>query len=184
MLPDGANNWWANFGRALRYEEMVVADLHAHVEATFPVRRNSPWAIGGLSMGGFGALRIGLKHPQRYCSIFAHSSRIPHQADEFVWSDARWSESFQRELRNDLDCFRLAEEIDPAVLPRLSFDCGTADFLLEDNRRFHAFLEEKGVRHDYAEYPGAHTWDYWDRHVQTALKQHCEALGIEPVARE
>jgi len=50
--------------------------------------------------------------------------------------------------------------------------------LIDSNRRFHAHLERLGLAHTYAEYPGAHTWDYWDTHVQEAIAQHCQVLGI------
>jgi S-formylglutathione hydrolase FrmB len=181
VLPDGANSWWSNFGQSLRYEDFVVQDLWAHVQATLPARPHSRWAIGGLSMGGFGAIRLGLKHPDKYCSIAAHSSRIPSQNSRFVWSEPRWSRAFQAELKADLDCYRWARQVDRAKLPRLGFDCGTEDGLLEGNRKFHAYLQEIDLPHSYAEHPGGHTWDYWDRQVQTALRQHAEALGIQPV---
>jgi enterochelin esterase-like enzyme len=59
-------------------------------------------------------------------------------------------------------------------MPRLAFDCGTDDHLLDQNRRFHAFLDARGIRHTYREHPGGHTWEYWDAHVQEALKQHMD----------
>ena len=181
VLPDGANCWWSNFGRALNFEDMVVNDIWDYVHAMFPLRAGNRWAIGGLSMGGYGAIRLGLKHPLKFCSIFAHSSRIPVPDGDFIWSDPRWSESFQQALRADLDCYRWAKEIERRLLPRLGFDCGTEDFLIEDNRQFHAFLEQIALPHTYAEYPGEHTWDYWDTHIRTALQQHADVLGIKHV---
>ncbi len=181
VLPDGQNGWWSNFGRGRMFEDMVAVDIRNYVLTMFPTRQGNRWAIGGLSMGGFGAIRLGLKHPGKFCSIFAHSSKIAAPEDEFVWSDPRWSQTLQDELRTDLDCYRWANEADRQILPRLSFDCGTEDFLLEDNRRFHAYLEQIDLPHTYTEYPGEHTWDYWDTHIQTALRQHADVLGIKPV---
>ena len=66
--------------------------------------------------------------------------------------------------------------------PTLGFDCGVEDELLQHNRRFHAYLTKLKLPHDYQEHAGAHTWRYWDEHVQAALRQHAEALGIQPVA--
>jgi S-formylglutathione hydrolase FrmB len=180
VLPDGANSLWANLHSTLRYEDFVVQDLWEHINATFPVRKDSPWAIGGLSMGGYGAIHLGLKYPEKYCSIYAHSSVIPTY-DELLTSWMEQLTFITPERATDLDCYHLAEEIEPAKLPRLSFDCGTEDGLLEHNQRFHAHLQELGLAHSYAEYPGAHTWDYWDLHVQEALRQHAEVLNIQPV---
>ena len=80
-------------------------------------------------------------------------------------------------MKIDLSCYHWAEQLDRSKMPRLSFDCGTEDFLLEENRAFHTFLESIDLPHHYAEHPGAHTWEYWDAHVVTALAQHAEVLG-------
>ena len=63
-------------------------------------------------------------------------------------------------------------------LPEMLLDCGTEDFLIEDNRAFHAKLTDAKVPHIYREFPGAHTWDYWDLHVQEALLFHAKNLGL------
>jgi S-formylglutathione hydrolase FrmB len=178
VLPDGRNGYWGNLHPHLRYEDLVVKDLWEHLHAFFPVKP-ARWAIGGLSMGGYGALRLGLKHPDKFCSIFAHSSVIPaYEELEGEWR--KGSLIYETTSAQDLDCFHWAEQLDRAKAPRLSFDCGVDDELIEHNRRFHAHLEKLKLPHGYAEYPGGHTWDYWDRHVQTALRQHCEVLRISP----
>ncbi len=186
VLPSGGNFWWSNFrtapaaGRpgpafALDYEDYLMADLWPHIQANFPVRPAARWAIGGLSMGGFGAIRLGLKYPAHFCSIFAHSSVLPSAADL-----ADWLPVLAPEARADMDPYRWADARTADDLPRLGFDCGLDDYLLPQNRRFHAHLESRGLPHTYAEHPGAHTWDYWDLHVQQALIQHCQVLGLTP----
>jgi putative tributyrin esterase len=169
VLPDGAQSRWANGGTPFtRYEDFLVDELAAHVARTFHIV-DGPWAIGGNSMGGFGAVRLGLKYPQRFCSVWAHSPG-------FVTADAlpehwHWSGDAQ-----DLDCFALARDVDPAALPTITFDCGRDDHLLEQNRRFHTFLDEHGITHVYHERSGGHNWDYWDAHLPEALTQHVAVL--------
>jgi putative tributyrin esterase len=188
VMPSGGNFWWSNLhlgpgsGGAgpefnLRYEDYLVHDLREHVQSTFPARKDAKWAIGGLSMGGYGAIRLGLKHPDRFCSIYGHSSAIPNQ--EEILQRIPTSD---RDALADMDCYHWAKQRTPADLPRLSFDCGTDDFLLKQNRRFHAHLEQLSLPHTYKEYPGGHTWDYWDTHIGEALAQHCDVLGIAPKA--
>ena len=63
-------------------------------------------------------------------------------------------------------------------MPKLRIDCGADDFLIEHNREFHAHLNKLKVPHEYAEFPGAHTWDYWDLHIREALAFHARALGL------
>src|SRR5262249_51878834 len=79
----------------------------------------------------------------------------------------------------ELDVFALAERAAASgAAPRLGFDCGVDDQLVVDNRRFHAHLDRIGLRHQYAEHPGGHTWSYWDDHVREALAQHAELFGV------
>src|SRR5262245_4365758 len=72
VMPSGLNFWWSNLypEQGVRYEDLLVQDLWTHVQATYPARPDSRWAIGGLSMGGFGAIRLGLKYPEKFCSIY------------------------------------------------------------------------------------------------------------------
>ena len=76
------------------------------------------------------------------------------------------------------DLFALASALKKSERPKLRVDCGVEDFLIEPNRAFHSHLEALGYKHEYAEYPGAHTWDYWDEHVQEAIAFHRKSLGF------
>ena len=171
VLPDGPQSRWANGGAPFsHYETFLMEDLAEHVRRTFHAT-SGPWAIGGNSMGGFGAMRLALKYPQRFASVWAHSGVYP--SAETVPAHWYWSG-----LADDLDCYRLAAQCDPATLPRLAFDCGRDDHLLDSNRRFHDWLAERHIPHTYTEHPGGHSWSYWDRQVQEALKQHREVLQL------
>jgi putative tributyrin esterase len=167
LLPDGAQSRWANGGPPFSaYEDFLIEELSQHVQHIFPAT-SGKWAIGGNSMGGFGAVRLGLKYPQRFFSIWSHSGGFPTAdtlADHWYWSGNP----------HDLDCYALVDQLDPQMMPRLTFDCGTDDHLLDANRHFHAFLTEHSIPHTYHEHPGGHTWDYWDTHVREALTQHMD----------
>ncbi len=169
VLPDGAQTRWANGGTPFtRYEDFLMEDLAAHVIHSFPAS-SGKWAIGGNSMGGFGAVRLGLRYPHRFFSIWSHSGGFPdaeNLPDHWYWSGSA----------DDLDCYKLADRLDPQTMPRLSFDCGIKDHLLDSNRRFHNFLDTRGIPHTYQEHTGEHNWDYWDRHVREALEQHTAEL--------
>lgn len=153
VLPSGENSYYVD-----AFERMIVDDLAVHVGRTFRVRDGRA-AIGGLSMGGYGAIRLGLKHPDRYASIFAHSSRLPVSGDDY-------------------DVEVIAAGLDRATMPALAFDCGVDDHLIDDSRRFHARLDALGLPHRYFEHAGAHTWDYWDRHLGDAIAHHRRVLGF------
>ena len=72
---------------------------------------------------------------------------------------------------------RSPQRFDRALLPALRLDCGLEDGLLEENRAFHHHLAQLGIPHEYAEFPGAHEWDYWDLHVREALAFHTAYLA-------
>src|SRR5262249_54353246 len=122
VLPSGENSYYVDTpGRA--FEQLIVHDLPAHVAHTFGVRDGKA-AIGGLSMGGYGAIRLGLKHPDRYGSIFAHSSRLPSRAE---LPQLEWTRGLHGAELDELDVEQLAARLDRATMPELVFDCGTED---------------------------------------------------------
>jgi S-formylglutathione hydrolase FrmB len=171
VLPDGGTSFYLNLNPLAHYEDFLMQDLWGHVNATFRVRPG-PWAVGGLSMGGYGALRLGMKYPERFASVWAHSSAFlpPDMLSAFCGVPFDVA---------DADIYGLAAEFArrDGARPVISFDCGTEDHLLEANRSMHQHLDALGVVHGYSEHPGAHTWDYWDEHVQSALRQHASILG-------
>lgn len=177
VFPDtgtGAYLNWIGHDRVGKrmYEDLIMTDITAHLQRHFNVT-DGPWAIGGLSMGGYGSMRLGLKYADRFASIWSHSSK-------FEWDGLAESGQFVDAEDTDVR-FHARAVAARSNQPVITFDCGTEDDLLEENRRFDQFLAEIGLTHTYNEHPGAHTWDYWDLHVRSALEQHARVLGIEPV---
>ena len=178
IMPDVERSFCINTAGSQRFEDYLVQDLISWVEHAFPVkpgRENR--VVGGLSMGGYGSMLLGLKHPDLFCSVGAHSSAFAaHRYESLV-------EAFGppgSPVRAEYDLFQLAEQAAPAQIPALFIDCGIDDFLIDDNREFHAYLERLGITHVYREHPGNHTWEYWDRHIRESLAHHCGVLGIHP----
>jgi len=184
-MPDGEHSFYTDEREGLPFETHVVEEVVGFTERFFPViAERRARCIGGLSMGGFGSMKLALKRPEMFCSVVSHSGLF----------DVRWlvhREERGRERNDEAirvfgpdpaggpdDILKLAEEIDRAMLPAIRFDCGLDDGLLEENRKFHAHLEKLGIPHEYEEFPGAHNWAYWDEHIQEALKFHAAALGI------
>ena len=65
----------------------------------------------------------------------------------------------------------------------MRIDCGASDFLLDQNRKFHAHLESLHIPHEYEEFPGVHEWDYWDAHIREALAFHAKNLKLPAVKK-
>lgn len=176
-MPDGASSGYLNWTAAgrlsrQRYEDLIMIDMCDHLKRHFNVT-DGPWAIGGLSMVGYGAMRLGLKYPQRFASIRAHSSA-------FHMSDRVPPELVEEGVIEEANVYHQAERLVASGLtpPVISFDCGVDDELIQSNRDFAAHLRRLGIDHHYAEHPGGHTWDYWNEHVQSALAQHARVFGL------
>lgn len=125
----------------------------------------SPRLVAGLSMGGFGALRLAGKYRQRITAAAAlsavtHASQLASLIEE---STADWSSM-------PADRSVLAALLGaPGALPPLRIDCGFEDGLLDANRALHEALQQASVRHLYAESPGGHDWPYWTRTLEHTL---------------
>ena len=147
-------------------ETWVVEEV---VEAvTLAVPHAAPVAgvcLGGLSMGGYGALRLGARHPGRFRALSAHSSLTAlDQLRGLVAVDLPDAGTLEELLK------------DATGLPPFRFDCGTDDGFLDANRRLHQALQDAGIDHVYEEFPGGHDWAYWSLHVEESLTFFASAL--------
>jgi len=150
------------------YERWIVEEVPAAAAlADDRVTAASPLTIAGLSMGGFGALRLGAKYPDRFRGISAHSA---------VTTLGRLAEATGDRL-DGLPGFGQPDgaalhwlEVNAERLPPLRFDCGTDDHLLPGNRALHAALDARGIEHQYEEFAGAHDWLYWRLHLADSLR--------------
>jgi putative tributyrin esterase len=142
----------------------VVADMHGVGDR--------PVGIGGLSMGGYGALRLAGRHPDRFVAASGHSSVTR-------WAELRLFESMTPPA-DEIDDPDLADVLARAApdLPPIRFDCGVDDLLIESNRTLHDALSAAGVDHEYVEHPGGHEWPYWQRHLPATLHHVARAAGV------
>lgn len=192
VCPEGEYSCYVNGANGERWEDYIVTDLPAHIEATERARtEQSGRAIAGLSMGGLGAFNDGMRHSDRYCAIASHSGAFGLLA--WAGTNAHDDPQFRAVLgppnsptRQEYDPQRIIEQ---AVrmhgadgLPMLAIDCGLADYpdLLASNRALHRTMTRLGVHHFYREQSGGHDWMYWDREVRFTLQFVAAAMGIMP----
>jgi len=154
-------------------ETWIVDDVPQLVREVVPsVSTNSPKLIGGLSMGGFGAARLGAKYGSRFRGISIHSAvtGIEHFV-EFVEEPV--AETSLAPNEHDL---LTVIEANRRQLPPFRFDCGVDDPLVVHNRRLHQGLDAAEIPHRYLEFPGSHDWAYWEAHVEDTLAFFAELL--------
>jgi len=171
VMPDGHRNFYVNDPRpgGMAYEDHIVRDVRGFVERTFPVVRSRRGrAIAGLSMGGYGAMMLGLKHAGLFSVISAHSGAfgLLHMGDR----RPQFADLLASLSKTKYDCASLARALKRSGRKvAIRFDCGTDDGLIDRNRALHAQMEKVHLAHEYAEYPGGHNWAYWDEHIRETL---------------
>ncbi len=149
------------------FEHWIVEDVPAAIRENIPlVSEHSPLFISGLSMGGFGALRLGAKYGSKFKGVSAHSAITDvAQMSLFVEEHPSHYQSEDQAARSVWASIQAY----PEHLPPLRFDCGTADQLISYNRSLHQQLEIAGISHIYEEFAGGHEWTYWQQHIRETL---------------
>ncbi len=176
VMPDGGRGWYTDAVGSPRsqYETFLTRDLVGFIDNTFQtVRGREGRFITGFSMGGYGAMKLALKHPDLYAGIASHAGALDITGETGSGDDDR-----RRELQlvfgaspkgGKDDCFAVASALSVDQFPAIRIDCGIEDFLLGHNRKFHAHLTSLGVPHEYVEPTGGHDWPYVDTHIQNTL---------------
>jgi putative tributyrin esterase len=138
--------------------------------------------VAGLSMGGYGAFKMALTHPDRFAAAASLSGALDLNEVVRVKKNEPDNKAWIEEMRTvfgDLskvsgsrnDLFALAKKAArAAVKPRLYLCCGTEDVLYADNIRFRDFAGKLPLDLTYEEGPGEHNWAYWDKMIQNVLR--------------
>lgn len=189
FMPAGENHFYVDDeDKGELYGEYVGNELVEFTRKMFPISHHQDDTfIGGLSMGGYGAIRNGLKYAHHFGRIIGLSSallpyRIANAAPDYHDEVAGYK--YFKRVFGDLDCL-LGSDKDPEALvmrlktmgsaiPHIYMACGTEDFLLDVNRSFHDFLTREQITHTYCESTGLHDWNFWNEYIGKALEWSIE----------
>lgn len=187
IMPSGENSFYLDRkGTGNLYETYIAEELPAYIKKTFHLSHNreNVW-IGGLSMGGYGALRLGLKYCEQYGAVFGLSSALiirdlseMSKENPLVQSMADYDYYLQI-FGSPEDI--LTRDVNPEWLvkrnqrenrkfPRIFMACGTEDILIKQNRQFRDFLQEQNVAVTYHESRGIHNWKFWNEYLEPAVQ--------------
>jgi putative tributyrin esterase len=174
VMPNVHRSFYTNMRSGYRYWDFVSKELLEKARSFFPlsIAREDNF-VAGLSMGGYGALKLALTLPER----FAAAASLSGVTDVAEWRGDR-SEDFdlifgpdgpQRGSVHDL--FQLATSLagSDRPKPRLFQCCGTEDFLYAQNTRFRDAVQQLGFDYIYEEEAGDHSWSYWDKMIARTL---------------
>jgi putative tributyrin esterase len=200
VMPEGNDGWYTDSADVAtnKYESYFLKELIPDVEKRYrTIQTRYGRGIAGLSMGGYGALKFGLKTPD----TFAFAGSLSGTLDV-----AAWTEDYLKNLksirdsvskvfgplgsltRQNNDLFEIVRGISPsrtANLPYFYLDTGTEDFFASNSQQFVLLLREKKIPHEYRELPGEHNWAYWDQQVPGVLQLAAQKMRLpRAVSRE
>ncbi len=186
IMPEGNDGWYTDSATVAndKYESYIVQELIPEIDKNYrTLADRNHRAIAGLSMGGYGSLKFGLKFPEKFVVVGSFSGALGAAS----WSDKTLGNAWKAltdsimsvygadgsQTRKDNDIYKMVREISPEkvkTLPYIYLDCGTEDGLISQNRDFSALLVEKKVPHEFRELPGKHDWVFWDSQIQEFLR--------------
>lgn len=189
VMPGVDRSFYLNMASGPRYGDYISEEIPRVARALLPLSEDPAHTyVAGLSMGGYGAFKLALDHPERYAAACSLSGAVDMGLRAPLLAADGLGEEMTR-VFGDLasvrggphDLLHLAAGCRQAgrAVPRLLQLCGTEDFLYPDNQAFRHQALALGLPLTYREGPGTHEWGYWDKHLPAVLDWF---LGREPAA--
>lgn len=190
VTPDGDTSFYINSRDGHeRYEDFLVREFIPFIERNYRIKsERKDRGIGGVSMGGYGALHLAFRYPQLFTSVSANSAALMEKLPDVRFADPRHSP-----LLRVLGAFGSPpdaaywERNNPFTLVRTArlaglkiyFDCGTEDdYGFEDGaQKLDELLNSLHIPHEFHLYPGGHNAIYFAQHMPAALEFHSRAFG-------
>ena len=170
VMPCGGRSFYCNMQNGMAYYTYIAKELPRRIQEFFRVsHKREDTYIAGLSMGGYGALKIALKESDNFCAAAALSPCCDLKAAGF--EGILQSIFGKPELPEDENvCFLAKQQENNPNKPRLYVAMGTEDFLYENIQPFRKQLTNSTYDFTYLEKTASHSWDFWDSQIQNALK--------------
>jgi S-formylglutathione hydrolase FrmB len=197
VMPQGGRSFYINSRDGqIRYEDFFIQEFLPAVEKRYRVRPGrANRGIHGISMGGYGALRMAFKYPHLFGSVAAHSAALMAKLPEGIGTSGGGpgarvlGDVFGRPVDRNFyaanNPIALARTAKLAGL-KIYFDCGLQDDFGFDAgaRELNQALKQRGVAHEFHLYPGVHGWDYVAEHLDASLTFHSRAFGLKGAGQQ
>lgn len=189
VMPEGESSYYMNAATRPqdRYEDYITRDLISDVQARFPAGTGgADRSIVGISMGGFGALTLALKHPDLFAFVGGLSSAIDvpsrpfsvHRIGQYRQHAAIFG-PWGSQTRRDNDPYFLASSIDPQQMPYLFLSCGEQEGLFPANKRFTKLLQTRGFKYEFHAGPGGHDWNQWNSRLPNLFQSLLNHFNVQ-----
>lgn len=192
VMPAGENKFYIdNIRTGEAYGKFIGEELIDDMRRLLPVSdRRGDTCIGGLSMGGYGAVVNGLRFPDTFGCIISLSGALflEKLLDEDTEDAADRKKKFdillgsRDELADsDADYNRLLEKLSEDKtkrIPDIYLACGTDDFWYQASVTFSGYMKQLKINHFFAETKAGHEWSFWNLYIEKALKWFCDRSSI------
>lgn len=185
IMPSGENRFYLDDEKSgEKYGEFIGKELVGFTRKIFPLsEKREDTFIAGLSMGGYGAMRNGLKYAENFGSIATLSAAFVQETSVHADNSApifTFRRDYLEAVFGDLNEV-IGSDKDPKALvrqliqekrevPKIYMCCGTEDSLIHANRDMRDYLQANQVDVTYVEGPGVHDWDFWDTYILKVLQ--------------
>jgi len=172
VMPQGDQSYFVNHAGTdgTRWGDYIAFDLIEHIDSTYrTIPQPSSRAVGGLSMGGFGALQLAFTHPEIFGVVGAHSPAL-HIIEQLSDLIATADEDAE------FDPLELAKTLAPAYAPKVWVDAGSQDEWADRDLLLGQTLDARGIPHQVQLSPGQHTAEYWTMHTRDYVRFYARAL--------
>jgi len=176
VMPAAHKSRYSNLSTGERYWDYISQEVPALARSFFNLSdKREDSFVAGLSMGGFGAMKLGLNCPDQFAAAASLSGALTCN-----WNvDNKKLQGMERAFGNEEsyrgsinDLRHIAGELDKSdkLKPKLYQACGSEDFLIKNNHDFKDFIDPLGFDFTYEEEPGTHEWGYWDKKIKRVLE--------------
>lgn len=170
VCPDGAKSSWyfdSPVDTAYRYETYISREVVQFIDKHYrTIADKEHRAITGLSMGGHGALFLGLRHADIFGAAGSMSGVLDLKESRNRYDIMKRIGDTITHVHNwnELGMLNMIEHFTKTPL-KIIFDCGDKDVFIDANRRLHQKMLQLKIPHTYIERPGNHSWDYWGNSI-------------------
>jgi len=178
IMPDGLNDFYLDtYDESQKYGKFIGEELIEYTRSLLPLsNKRKDTFIGGLSMGGYGALRNGFRYADKFSNIIALSPAVnigKVECDQNISKHEmeRLFGPFNKIKNTEASIEYLVKHADKKLIPNIYLAIGTADFLYQHVIDFKKFLDKNTIKYTYVEEEGiGHVWDFWDRQIKKGIE--------------
>jgi S-formylglutathione hydrolase FrmB len=194
--PAGGRTFFINSRDGkVRYQDFLMREFLPYIESHYRIRaERRSRGVAGISMGGYGALRLGLLFPGTFGAVSANSpaliAKLPHiematPGESNILArllGSAFGVPFDRAFWERNNPFTIVRERPRPARLKIYFDCGTEDSygFNAGAQAFHELLVSRHIPHEFHLYPGAHDWSYFAQHFPASLEFQSDAFGVTP----